>query len=131
MQHWGGLKCRDRIRTVPAKICVVARGPRWCSGRCSMELRDDIGVYLGQGPYAMTSRLLSVSDRIANPNSTRPGPLSLIDLERGSDCLLIVLSWAAIAVIINPFQNTPLIDDWVYAWPVEELFRHQTLKVID
>jgi 4-amino-4-deoxy-L-arabinose transferase-like glycosyltransferase len=45
--------------------------------------------------------------------------------------LLIALTWIAIALIINPFQNTPLIDDWVYAWPVEELFRHQTLKIID
>ena len=32
---------------------------------------------------------------------------------------------------LRPFQNTPFIDDWVYAWSVVELLEHGRLRVLD
>ncbi len=51
--------------------------------------------------------------------------------ERWRDGLLIALAWIAIGVILRPFQDTPFIDDWVYAWPVEQLLLGRPLKMID
>src|SRR5689334_17860805 len=47
------------------------------------------------------------------------------------DCLWIALGAALIAVLLRPFQNTPFVDDWAYAWPVEHLLQTGELKVLD
>src|SRR5262249_41678459 len=47
------------------------------------------------------------------------------------DCGWIALAWAIPALILRPFQNTPFIDDWVYAWPVERLLTHGELQLLD
>lgn len=57
--------------------------------------------------------------------------LDAIGEERRRDCLLIALAWVAIALVVRPFQDTPFIDDWVYAWSVERLLLHHELKVMD
>src|SRR5262249_47520238 len=51
--------------------------------------------------------------------------------ERIRDCFWIVLSEAVLALVLSPFQNTPFIDDWVFAWPVEELLQHGQLKFLE
>jgi hypothetical protein len=35
------------------------------------------------------------------------------------------------AAALQPFQNTPFIDDWVYAWSVEQLLREGRLQLLD
>ena len=47
------------------------------------------------------------------------------------DCLSITTCGALLAVALRPFQNTPFIDDWVYAWSVVELLEHGRLRVLD
>jgi hypothetical protein len=51
--------------------------------------------------------------------------------DRDVDILLIVLICLIPAVLLRPFQNTPFVDDWVYAWPVEHLLKMQELKILD
>ncbi len=34
-------------------------------------------------------------------------------------------------VLLQPFQNAPFIDDWVYAWPVRHLLETGRLAVTD
>src|SRR5690349_20315443 len=34
-------------------------------------------------------------------------------------------------VLLRPFQDTPFIDDWTYAWSVEHLLRTGQLKILD
>jgi len=46
------------------------------------------------------------------------------------DGALIWLCWLS-PLILRPFQNTPFVDDWVYAWPVEWLLKHGELKVLE
>jgi hypothetical protein len=41
------------------------------------------------------------------------------------------LAWLGAALVVRPFQNTPFIDDWVYAWSVERLLRGGDLRVLD
>ena len=33
--------------------------------------------------------------------------------------------------LLKPLQNTPFIDDWVYAWPVENLLQTGDLQILD
>jgi hypothetical protein len=47
------------------------------------------------------------------------------------DLLCISLAWLAAGLLVRPFQNTPFIDDWVYAWPVERLLSGGDLRVLD
>ena len=47
------------------------------------------------------------------------------------DCLWIASCAALPAVILGPFQNTPFIDDWTYAWSVEWLLHHGEVKVLE
>ena len=49
--------------------------------------------------------------------------------ERQRDCLVIVLASVLVTVLIRPFQNTPFLDDWVYAWSVENLLEGGRLLV--
>lgn len=39
--------------------------------------------------------------------------------------------WVAAGLLLRPFQNTPFVDDWVYAWPVERLLKAGDLRVLD
>lgn len=46
--------------------------------------------------------------------------------------LLIVLAgWSAAAMILRPFQPYPFVDDWVYAWSVENLLENGSLEILD
>jgi hypothetical protein len=47
------------------------------------------------------------------------------------DLLLVSLVWLSEALLLQPFQNTPFIDDWVYAWSVERLLNGGDLRVLD
>jgi hypothetical protein len=47
--------------------------------------------------------------------------------EKTWDCVGIVLVGALVSLVLRPFQNAPFVDDFTYAWPVEELFRHGRL----
>src|SRR5262245_9666258 len=47
------------------------------------------------------------------------------------DILLIVGLLLVPALLLQPFQNTPFVDDWVYAWAVEHLLETQELKILD
>jgi hypothetical protein len=49
----------------------------------------------------------------------------------GADILLIALVFLIPALLLRPFQNTPFIDDWVYAWPVEHLLTTYELKILE
>jgi hypothetical protein len=50
-------------------------------------------------------------------------------IERG---LAIVLGcWGAAALMLRPFFPAPFVDDWVYAWSVENLVSNHRLEVID
>lgn len=46
------------------------------------------------------------------------------------DCLAILATGAVVALALRPFQDTPLIDDWVYAWSVERLLAGDGLLVM-
>jgi 4-amino-4-deoxy-L-arabinose transferase-like glycosyltransferase len=37
------------------------------------------------------------------------------------DCTTIVVAALLVAVVLEPFQGTPFIDDWVYSWSVQHL----------
>jgi hypothetical protein len=52
-------------------------------------------------------------------------------LSRQIDHLFIALFAIIPAVILHPFQNTPFIDDWVYAWSVEHFLDTGHLQVLD
>jgi hypothetical protein len=47
------------------------------------------------------------------------------------DALFIVLLALVSALLLHPFQNTPFVDDWVYAWPVENLLKTQQLRILE
>lgn len=49
--------------------------------------------------------------------------------ERQRDCLVIVLVSVLVTLLVRPFQNTPFLDDWVYAWSVENLLKGGGLLV--
>jgi hypothetical protein len=44
---------------------------------------------------------------------------------------LLVASVVLTVVILRPFQNHPLMDDWVYAWSVENLLATGQFEVLD
>ena len=50
-------------------------------------------------------------------------------IDRG--LLIVLASWGAAAVLLRPFENVPFVDDWVYAWSVENLITHGRLEVLD
>jgi len=47
------------------------------------------------------------------------------------DCFWIVTIAVVIALFLRPFQNTPFIDDWTYAWPVEHFLQTGELRILD
>jgi 4-amino-4-deoxy-L-arabinose transferase-like glycosyltransferase len=49
--------------------------------------------------------------------------------ERQRDCVVIVLTAVLVTLVVRPFQNTPFLDDWVYAWSVENLLQGGRLLV--
>jgi 4-amino-4-deoxy-L-arabinose transferase-like glycosyltransferase len=49
--------------------------------------------------------------------------------ERQRDCLVIVVASVVVTLLVRPFQNTPFLDDWVYAWSVENLLKGGPLLV--
>jgi hypothetical protein len=51
--------------------------------------------------------------------------------DRIRDCVAIVAFVLAAAAVLRPFQDTPYVDDWVYAWSVKELQQHGRLQLLD
>ena len=51
--------------------------------------------------------------------------------ERARDCLAIFVFALVFVGIIPPFQNAPFVDDWVYAWSVENLLTHGRVEVLN
>jgi hypothetical protein len=47
--------------------------------------------------------------------------------EKTWDCIGLTAGGVAAALLLRPFQNTPFIDDYAFAWPVEELVRNGRL----
>lgn len=47
------------------------------------------------------------------------------------DCVWIVLLWSLPIFFLRPFQNAPFVDDWAYAWSVENFLKTGTLKILD
>ena len=48
-----------------------------------------------------------------------------------ADCLWIASGWVMAAVLLRPFQDLPFLDDWTYAWSVEQLLKKGELRVLD
>jgi hypothetical protein len=44
---------------------------------------------------------------------------------------LVLACWGTAALLLRPFFPAPFVDDWVYAWSVENLLENQRLEVID
>ena len=44
---------------------------------------------------------------------------------------LVLVCWSAAAVALWPFAAVPFVDDWVYAWSVENLLSGHGLEVLD
>lgn len=61
--------------------------------------------------------------RLSSIRARGRGPLA----DRG----LIVLMWVVPLVALRPLQDTPFVDDWVYAWAVEHLLHTGRLKILD
>ena len=51
--------------------------------------------------------------------------------ERVRDCLTIGVLSILAALAIRPFQNAPFVDDWAYAWSVENLLERGRLEVLN
>jgi hypothetical protein len=51
--------------------------------------------------------------------------------DRVRDCLMIGGVSLLFAALVRPFQNSPFVDDWVYAWSVENLLAHGRLQVLN
>jgi len=45
--------------------------------------------------------------------------------------LAVLACWCAAALVVQPFQAFPFVDDWVYAWSVENLLSNRRLEVLD
>jgi hypothetical protein len=57
--------------------------------------------------------------------------LNMRNFSDGHAVALIVLFAVAIAAALRPFQNTPFIDDWTYAWSVEHFLNTGQLRILD
>jgi hypothetical protein len=56
------------------------------------------------------------------------------DLKRHAllrDCGYIALASCLPVLLLRPFQNVPFVDDWVYAWSVENLLETGRLRILD
>ena len=51
--------------------------------------------------------------------------------DRARDCLTISVVALLFAALVRPFQNAPFVDDWVYAWSVENLLTHGRVQVLN
>lgn len=51
--------------------------------------------------------------------------------QTGRDCLAIALAAAVPLLLLAPLRDTPFIDDWTYAWSVENLLRGGGLRWLD
>ena len=63
----------------------------------------------------------------------------MLDTAKGSPNLglivrtsvLIIAGFAIPLLTLHALQNVPYIDDWVYAWAVENFLNTGTLKILD
>jgi hypothetical protein len=62
-------------------------------------------------------------------SGTLTAPRGWLSGESRRDCAIIALAAALVTLTVWPFQNTPFIDDWVYAWSVENLLQDGRLLV--
>src|SRR5829696_2524053 len=44
------------------------------------------------------------------------------------DCGILALAAVLVGAVLRPFQNVPVIDDWIYAWPVQHLLETGELR---
>jgi 4-amino-4-deoxy-L-arabinose transferase-like glycosyltransferase len=51
--------------------------------------------------------------------------------ERVRDCATLVAVALLAVAAVQPFQDTPFVDDWAYAWSVEQLLREGRLELLD
>jgi len=51
--------------------------------------------------------------------------------EAVTDCLWILLCGTLVALALRPFQDTPFVDDWVYAWSVQRVLAGHGLEILD
>lgn len=57
---------------------------------------------------------------------------SLLDADSTvRDCGAIVVVGILVALVLRPFQDTPFVDDWVYAWSVQRLLDGGRLEILD
>ncbi|HEY8518191.1 MAG TPA: glycosyltransferase family 39 protein [Candidatus Binatia bacterium] len=54
-----------------------------------------------------------------------PSPLAL------ADAGWILAVGLLVALVLRPFQDAPFVDDWVYAWSVEELLAGRGLHILE
>src|SRR5579872_3369208 len=47
------------------------------------------------------------------------------------DCLIMALLWIGVCLALRPLQNTPFLDDWIYAWRVRWLLDHGQLRTLE
>jgi 4-amino-4-deoxy-L-arabinose transferase-like glycosyltransferase len=47
------------------------------------------------------------------------------------DCGIVFACGIVAALLLRPFQDTPFVDDWVYAWSVQELLGGNGLRILD
>ena len=59
------------------------------------------------------------------------GPTTNRDHPRPIDLLSISAAGVLLALALRPFQPTPFIDDWVYAFPVQQLVETGALRIPD
>jgi len=51
--------------------------------------------------------------------------------EAWRDCGIVFACGIVAALVLRPFQDTPFVDDWVYAWSVQELLGGAGLRILD
>jgi hypothetical protein len=56
---------------------------------------------------------------------------ALFGREGWRDGVVLILLWIAVYLVLHPLQNTPFLDDWIYAWRVRWLLEHGQLRVLE
>lgn len=71
--------------------------------------------------------------RTVNPSPVlRTGrSLLAVVLERSPPGLTLILFYFSAAILLQPFADVPLHDDWTYAWSVEHFLKTGKLEVLD
>lgn len=71
---------------------------------------------------------------IAGAGAAAPRSLNATGASRAHawlDCGIVFACGIVAALLLQPFQDTPFVDDWVYAWSVQELLGGNGLRILD